>query len=474
MPRKSSPRKTSSVPLRARSRGASSAIDSDPIKHVVVLCLENRPFDQMLGGFMRVYPKLEGIDPTHPGQNAVAPGEVYRQERMTYRMTFPDPKHDHEAVVAQLQDNNGGFVRNYAENYSDTTPEQRKQIMGYYGLGSLPALHELARHFVICDQWFSSVPGPTWPNRLFLLSGTSQGRVKMFEGLGQLNLHSYDQDTIFDRLNAKRISWRVYHGDFPLTLLFANQRTWKNRQGLRDLDYFEGDAAGSEAEFPAFTFIEPDYIGPEASDDHPPHDVLKGEWLIALVYNALRNNRALWETTLLVILFDEHGGFYDHVVPTPHGTVPPDDHAEEYDFTQLGLRVPALLVSPWVDPGVVNTLFDHTSLLRYLADKWGFEPLGQRAAIANSFASAIRATGDARTDTPEHLTVTMPPGTPTSARVRTENEEAIILLTQELSQHVVGEPGRIVRRVANAMANSPRVRDDVRRILRAYVASAEQ
>jgi len=232
------------------------------------LALENRSFDQMLGAFKAIYPDMEGIDPAHPGENTSLSGEVYRQRPMTQTITLADPKHDHEAVIRQLEERNSGFVRNYEESYPemDRFPEEKhdklRQIMGYFPLDVLPATHLLARHFTICDHWFSSVPGPTWVNRLFLLSGTSQGRVKMFEGVRELNLHPYTQDTIFDRLDETGIPWRVYHGDFPLTLLFEHQRSWDARKGLRDLDQFERDAKGAEGDFPAFVFIEPDYIGP--------------------------------------------------------------------------------------------------------------------------------------------------------------------------------------------------------------------
>jgi len=135
--------------------------------------------------------------------------------------------------------------------------------------------------------------------------------------------------------------------------------------------------------------IEPKFAGRDQNDDHPPHNIMKGEKLIADVYNAIRSQE-LWKSSLIVILFDEHGGFYDHV--SPPAAVPPAEKQEhdQYTFDRLGVRVPALLVSPWVDKRVEKTVFDHTSLLKYLIDKWGLGPLGARTQAANSIGVAIQ------------------------------------------------------------------------------------
>jgi phospholipase C len=138
---------------------------------------------------------------------------------------------------------------------------------------------------------------------------------------------------------------------------------------------------------PQFSFIEPSYCNPGANDAHPPHDMLAADALVASVYNAIRGNEDLWKETLLVVAFDEHGGFFDHV--TPPATVPPDYHQEEYTFDQLGVRVPVILVSPFVDKGVFNTPMDHTSLLKYLSAKWSLGPLGYRSEVAPTFDAAI-------------------------------------------------------------------------------------
>jgi phospholipase C len=368
-----------------------AAQTQDPIKHVVVLMLENHSFDQMLGCMKQVYPHLEGVDPAKPNENRDYDGQVYTQTATTERQMLLDPHHEVDHVAVQLQDNNSGFVKDFSHSYPASTALARQFIMSHYPLDFLPALHSLAREFTICDHWFSSLPGPTWPNRFFALTGTSNGRVNM-PGDGEHTVDAagwfeQNQETIFDRLSEKAIHWKVYFHDIPQTSVLLHQRRPSNAARYYYINQFYTDARGAEEDFPQFTFIEPDFNGADENDDHPPHDIMKAEKLIADVYNAIRANDPLWQSTLLVIFYDEHGGFYDHVVPPV--AQPPDGHDEEYNFKQLGIRVPAVLVSPWIDQRVEQTQFDHTSLLKYLIDKWALGPLGKRAADATSIGVAL-------------------------------------------------------------------------------------
>ncbi len=237
----------------------------DPIKHFVVLMLENHSFDQMLGGLKSVIPQIDGVDPAAPGQNRDADGTVYSQAQTTATSISHDPKHDLVNVLHQLEGGNANFVLDYSKAYSDTTQEEREQIMGYFPPGALGPLHELAQHFTVCDRWFSSVPGPTWVNRFFIHSGTSLGRVKMPEdtadGIRHPSLYfGYDQDTIYDRLNEQGISWRIYHGDVPQSIVLAHQRTPRNAMHFERMAVFFTDVQGQEANFPAYCFIEPSVL----------------------------------------------------------------------------------------------------------------------------------------------------------------------------------------------------------------------
>jgi phospholipase C len=366
-------------------------IVNDPIKHVVLLMMENHSFDQMLGCLQGIYPELDGVDinAPDPRYNLDTAGSKVFQIPTDEQQVPLDPKHENRFVLDQIANGNSGFITDFEKNVSGSAAGDRQNVMGYYLLDRLPALHELGRNFTVCDRWFSSLPGPTWPNRFFALSGTSSGRVLMPEG--PLNVRPkevfvQDQHTIFDRLSEAGKSWRIYYYDFPSSLLLNRQRRLENLSGYSLVKQFFSDAR-DETSFPAFVFIEPKYFGADQNDDHPPHNIFKAEKLIADVYNAVRSNPALWESTLLVVAYDEHGGFYDHVEPPQ--AVPPDDHREEWTFDRLGVRVPAILVSPWVDARVERTVFDHTSLLKYLTEKWGLGPLGRRTEQANSIAVAL-------------------------------------------------------------------------------------
>lgn len=434
--------------------------DNDSIEHVIVLTLENRSFDHMLGACQAFKSDIDGVSPEKPNTNEYQ-GKSFSQAAGAARLVIDDPKHETPHVLVQLQDNNGGFVKDYANAHPMLTDDGRYEVMKYHNLDTLPALHALARNFTVCDQWFSSVPGPTWTNRLFLMSGTSLGRVGMPNGIMDMNLHWYDQTTIFDRLNEKSKTWVVYYGDTPLSLLLVHQWEPYNKARYKPMTQFFRDVAivDEKQPFPAFVFIEPTYLNPGANDNHPSHDVLAGEALIAGVYNAIRANEKLWQKTLLVILFDEHGGFYDHVVPPK--AIPPDHHQEEWTFDKLGVRVPAILVSPWVGNEVLHIQFDHTSLLKYLIDKWQLGPLGNRVANAQTFSDAIL--DEPRSDTFDPISA-IPAGLkrqdPLPRKPLNDHENALVALSHALETMAEEDPTVIAAR-SKQIVSSPQSQIDV-------------
>jgi phospholipase C len=370
---------------------------ASPIDHVVVLMMENAAFDRMIGCMKEVHPDLEGVDPAHPYFNPNPDGGDVPQKPTTARNTDRDPHRYLPNGLAELDDGtNRGFVADFARTHPNSTSSERHEIMAYYPRGFLPALHTLAKHYVIFDHWFSSLPGPTWINRLFAHTGTSLGHVSEPVGLFSRRLHLYDERTLYDEMHDAGVPWRIYFGDVPQSLVLTHQIM--HLGSYRRFVHWHDDI--TKGDLPAYTFIEPTYFGVTENDQHPPHDVMRGDALIADVYNTLRANPALFERTLLIVMYDEHGGFYDHVVPPP--SVAPDGHTEKYSFDRLGFRVPVIFISPLLDPGVVDEVFAHTSLLKMASRLWpGVKPLGRRAEQANDPLASLTWRTTPRTVLPE-------------------------------------------------------------------------
>ena len=368
-----------------------------PIDHIVVLMMENNGFDRMLGWMGGAGRDIDGVDPTHflSNPDQLDGSDVWQGETRT-RNIQRDPLHYLANSIAQLDGGtNQGFVNDYVRTYPNSTAEERREIMAWYPRGFLPALHTIAEHGVVFDRWFASMPGPTWINRLFAHTGTSLGHVAEPGSLFNANLHIYDERTLYDELSDSGIPWHIYFGDVPQSLVLTHQ--WRHLRNYRAFKHWEADVKAGK--LPAYSFIEPTYFGPHQNDQHPPHDVMRGDALIAQVYNPLQANQQLFERTLLIVLYDEHGGFFDHVVPPK--SVPPDDHTAEFAFDRLGFRVPAIFVSPLLDPGVAHGVYDHTSLLKMAAEQWpGVKPIGRRAQEANNPLAELKWRTQPRIDLP--------------------------------------------------------------------------
>ncbi|HEY1273087.1 MAG TPA: alkaline phosphatase family protein [Terriglobales bacterium] len=423
---------------------------ADPIKHVIVLMMENHSFDQMLGSLKKVYSNLDGIDPNDPGVNRDAGGKIYAQQVTKATKVLSDPRHALSNVLAQIENHNSGFVLDYLRAFPTADAQL---VMDYYDVDFLPVLHTLAQNFAVCDRWFSSMPGPTWPNRFFVNTGTCMGHVLMPTGVFDPNIYRYNQATVFNRLSERGISWKIYHHGEMQTLVLS--QLWLHLTHFCGMDDFLEDARGPESEFPQYCFIEPDYSGPDQNDQHPPTDIMQGERLIGEVYNAIRQNEALWNSSLIVLIYDEHGGFYDHV--EPGATVPPDNLTSEFDFKRFGLRVPALLISPWIDTGVIKTEFDHTSVLRYVQEKWSLGDLRDRTAHANSFGPELLKRQTARTDTPGPLQ-NLPAPSPISMTAAlaapvqpNENQQALVAFSQYLETQMESDTSKVGERTLRSL-----------------------
>ncbi len=369
---------------------------TEKIEHIVVLMLENRSFDSILGN---LYPEKENFDglkgnetnPLH-GNGDIKVWNSGQLDSASMSIPTPDPGELWNDINMQLYGLDGkpgsqvppmnGFVNNYVRQ-TDEPPSNYKPeaIMHYYTPDQLPVISALAKEYAVCDQWFASVPCQTWPNRFFLHCATAAG----YENNSPPHF-PYLMETVFNRFPNPE-SWKIYFHDFPQTLTLSRLWSHADRFALFEKE-FAKDAA--DGKLPSYTFIEPRYF-PDVklpNDQHPPHHVGMGEDLIAEVYNAVRS-APTWEKTLLVIIYDEHGGIYDHV--SPSAAVPPDNsHSQPFGFDRYGVRVPAVLISPYIGRETIlkKTVgsaypFDHTSVIATLRKCFNLgTPISQRDAVA--------------------------------------------------------------------------------------------
>jgi len=403
------------------------------INHIVVVMLENRSFDHMLGYLyadsgnvsplgqpfegltgkesnpdgkgseVSVY-KIQGTDPHPyfmPGAN---PGEGYLNTNSQLFGTTQAPSPPVPAA-------NRGFVTNFAYTigWESKTPNevlpgtQPSQIMGTYTPQMLPILSSLAKGFAVCDQWFSSVPTETFPNRAFVCLATSQGHVS------DSTCKTYTAPSIFTSLEKKGASWGVYGYDAPpLTRGSVSDIMHAAESHFGEFADFQTAARGGL--LPNYVFLEPQW-GSNGNSQHPNYDVAKGEQFLHDIYYSLYGTKS-WQNTLLIITYDEHGGCYDHV-PPPENAIAPDNSVGElgFDFKRFGVRVPTVLVSPLIEAGTVfrppsspagstSALpFDHTSILSTVEQRFGLPNLTQRDAAAPDVGGVITRT-TARADDP--------------------------------------------------------------------------
>lgn len=427
------------------------------IKHVVVLMLENRSFDNLLGWLYdgqvpRDGQEFDGLraDLWNPLDNIDADGRPFVEQVFVQRngapsrgkassassleadfsLPRPDPGEGFKDTNHQLfqfydvaaeyppTPTNLGFVNNYKNAmlygtyvYGDAPTDPRK-IMTCYTPAQTPVLSTLAKQFAVCDRWHCSVPSQTLPNRDFVHAATSRGNVnnKPRADCDARTIFNQIQDAI-DGGGRPDLSWKVYSGTsdgkpFSLTRLIMTQLHEARHDpcfvSIRD---FERDAA--RGQLPSYAFLEPQFSSPGQNDQHPPTDIRAGEQLIADVYDAVSRS-PVWEETLLVITYDEHGGCYDHVPPPGHAA-PPDRAATAgqmgFTFNRFGVRVPTVVVSPYVEAGTIcrpagSTPFDHTSILATLRNCLGLDgPLTARDAAAPDL-SCVLTSSTPRTDRP--------------------------------------------------------------------------
>lgn len=400
--------------LREPALAAQGAVLRSKVERIVVLMLENRSFDHLLGwlgpdaGLKGTETNPLPVSPVIPRPPVRAPRQLLRKTVKVFRTTETAlpicPTHANRATLREINDGKmDGFVTEFIDKRADeiaaTGPidghPPEHMPMAYYGPESLPAYRHLVEHHAVCTSYHASVPAGTWPNRMYLYAGHSGGLFNNGKARPRERDPAYDalmpQRLLVDLLDEAKVTWRVYSHDFAWMRLFPKRDTevfWRHTMNFRHFD-----AHCRRESLPAVVFIDPnwtDFGAKRANDDLAPCDLMNGQRLVADVYNGLRTmGNAEREKTLLVVSYDEHGGFYDHVAPPP--TIGKNAWEVDTGFETYGVRVPTFVVSAHTPSGLTDVLLDHASL--HATIHRTFVPdapfLSPRAKVADTFGALL-------------------------------------------------------------------------------------
>jgi phospholipase C len=328
--------------------------------HVVVVMMENRSFDHYFGW-------LPGANGRQEGLSFVGPdGKTYTSHHLTdfQNCSSADPDHSYEGGRKQVD---GGRMDGFllTQPAGDTFP------IGYYTADDLPFYKGCAAHWTICDRYFSGILSSTYPNRFYMHAGQTD-RNSNTSAISKL-------PTVWDRMQAAGYSANYYYSDIPFTAL------WGTKYLGISLPFASFLLQAATGTLPNLSFVDPAFLGEGqgvSRDDHPLADIRDGQVFLNQIYDALRNGPQ-WDKTLLVINYDEWGGFFDHVEP-PFAPVTPEEFAATGNDGRLGIRVPCVIIGPRARRGhVEHVQYDPNSILNLLAWRFGFEPLGARASSYN-------------------------------------------------------------------------------------------
>ncbi len=375
-----------------------------PFDTVVVLMMENRSFDHLLGWVPGANGKQAGL--SYPGLHGGTQPTSYLGHN-TQGCADKDPAHDWQSVARQF---NGGRCDGWLQ--TQTTGDNFP--IGYYERPQVPILGTLAQSYTLFDNYFCSLMAATWPNRFYqLCAATDVDETGDFPGTGQAR-PSQVQLSIFDRVQQAGLRGGYYTWGEPMTGLFASQRYDPITQHK---DQFFADAKAGT--LPNVAFVDPDYTTAAeflgtSNDYHPHGDIEAGEGYLREVYEALRTSPQ-WERMVFVLNFDEHGGFFDHVVPprVPDNNVNPNSGPHP-DYGRLGFRVPAIAMGPFAPRQIESAgPYEHCSVLRMIEWRWGLAPMTGRDASARNLAAALDfTTTRPAVELPPFQAPTLPGGCP--------------------------------------------------------------
>jgi phospholipase C len=428
----------------------------DQIEHFVVLMLENRSFDSLLGKLYAASSGFDGLTGSESNLDANGnPVGVWNSpgtDEATMSIPTPDPGELFTDINTQLFNTAapptpapaagmGGFAANYvAQPPAAAGQYDAKSVMHYFSPEQVPVISKLARQFAVCDRWFASAPCQTWPNRFFVHTGTANG----YENNSPTHF-PYMMETIYNRFEQQgNENWKIYFHDIAQCKTLS--KLWLLADHFHFIDQLAHDAA--QDTLPNYAFIEPRYFADWSmpNDMHPPHVVTLGEQLIASVYNTLRSSNA-WTKTMLIITFDEHGGCYDHVAP-PAATAPDTAATAPFNFDRYGVRVPAVIVSPLIQQGTVlrppgATPYDHASILATLRQRFQLgPPLSARDAAAPDLGAVLNLPAPTNLGPPQVDPLPYAPSPSLVARAQKQPlnkmQEALVKLAANLPANAVG------------------------------------
>lgn len=366
-------------------------LDLNLIETIVVIMMENRSFDNMLGHLSCPWydnrNEVDGLTPPLKREEYenLFEGETYYPHAMKDRMLPSDLPHNRDDVTTQIakSDVTGKFGMNgFVEAYYTLTQTNRKQKtepMGYFPPDQVPITNFLANNYAVCDRWFSPLPTSTVPNRLISLSGDSR--------VDETGLFPPEGDIILDWLERHDIRWRVYHAGISFFTLLGRYASvlGPNFKSVKHLARDLKEEADNE--FPQVILIEPSYYDAphfgtdQPNDNHAPLAVGFGEEFLRQVYRALTINPERWQKTVTILTYDEHGGFFDHVPPLPIGYSPPPGYKYS-PFTSTGVRVPSIVISPFTSSkSVFKGNMDHTSILQFIAERFAPTESGYNESV---------------------------------------------------------------------------------------------
>lgn len=384
--------------MPAATLGPSTPIDTDiPIENIVVVVMENHSFDSYLG-HLNQYANRTDIESADAG--ATNPGVDGGPVPWVHAPHPCSLDTDHEWLGSHQEVDNGamdGFVRtnqgwdqDAAGPNADAGLWNGARSMWWYDQTDLPFYYQLASTFALADHYHCALQGPTYPNRMYGLAATSFGEVtNVFPDISAYPFPSNDA-SVLDELEKRHVTWLAYSDGPPgAGVVYGTEGATRwGRTILGSFKQFQDDAASGN--LPQVSFVDPDLSsetnGGAGTDEHPPGDIQSGQLFVSQVVQAVMTSPQ-WAHTALFITHDENGGFYDHVLPP--AACPPDDKAPLTDagqfggFDALGMRVLLVAVSPYSKPGYVgHTVYDHTSVLRFIEAKFKIPALSARDANA--------------------------------------------------------------------------------------------